>query len=254
MTVRVEIDDGVAVVVLDNPPVNALSNDVLDALAETAAQLAGDPGVRAVVLTGAGRKAFAAGADLDEFSAALGDAAWIEDHTRRSRTALTAWERLPQPVVGALQASAIGGGLELALVCDLLVADTEARFGLPEVRLGLMPGAGGTQRLPRRIGLAAATEWMMFGSTVDAEEARRLGLVSRVADRGEALSEAQVFAQRLAGLPAGSLRAIKSALAPLKRAPQEGLERERRLFIDVFGSPEARAGVDAFLERRRQTA
>ena len=135
-------------------PSTRSTNEALDALAAAAGQLAADDGVRAVVLTGAGDKAFVAGADLDEFSAALGDRDWIEDHTARARGASsTAWERLPQPVVAAVQASAVGGGLEVALVCDLIVADAGARFGLPEVRLGLMPGAGGTQRLPRRIGL-----------------------------------------------------------------------------------------------------
>jgi enoyl-CoA hydratase/carnithine racemase len=249
--IRVDVENGVAVVVVDNPPVNSLSNAVLDALAATAERLAGEPQARVVILTGAGDKAFVAGADLDEFSAALGDTDWIEDHTSRSRRALTAWERLPQPVVGAVQASAVGGGLELALVCDLIVADAQARFGLPEVRLGLIPGAGGTQRLPRRIGLGPATEWMLLGGTVDAQEAQRLGLVNRVAAAGEALAEARALAERLAALPQGSLRAIKAALEQVTQAAPEGLDRERALFMDVFGSDDAREGVAAFREKRK---
>jgi enoyl-CoA hydratase/carnithine racemase len=249
--VRVEVEHGVAVVVVDNPPVNSLSNVVLDALAEAAEQLAGDPAARVVVLTGTGDKAFVAGADLEEFSAALGDRDWITDHTSRSRRALGAWERLPQPVVGAVQASAVGGGLELALVCDLIVADAGARFGTPEVRLGLIPGAGGTQRLPRRIGLGPATEWLLLGGTADAEEARRLGLVTRVAAPGEALADARALAERLAGLPGLSLRAIKSALEVVKQAPTDGLDRERALFMEVFASADAREGVAAFTEKRR---
>jgi enoyl-CoA hydratase len=249
--VRTEVADGVAVVLLDNPPVNSLSNTVLDALAAAAEALSASRDARAVVLTGAGDKAFAAGADLDEFGPALGDRGWIEDHTSRSRAALTAWAELPQPVVAAVQASAMGGGLELALTCDLIVADPAARFGLPEVRLGLMPGAGGTQRLPGRIGLGRATEWLMLGGTVDAEEAHRIGLVNRVAAPGDALVEGHALGERLAGLPARSLEAIKRALEPAKAVPTEALDRERDLFVELFGSEDAREGVSAFVEKRK---
>jgi enoyl-CoA hydratase/carnithine racemase len=249
--VHLEVADGVATALLDNPPVNSLSNSVLDALAAAAVELSASDDARAVVLTGAGDKAFAAGADLGEFGPALGDRDWIEDHTSRSRTALTAWAGLPQPVVAAVQASAVGGGLELALICDLIVADPAARFGLPEVRLGLMPGAGGTQRLPRRIGLARATEWLMLGGTVDAEKANGLGLVNRVSAPGEALVEARALAERLAGLPAQSLKAIKRALEPAKATPPEELDRERDLFIELFRSDDAREGVHAFVEKRK---
>jgi enoyl-CoA hydratase/carnithine racemase len=246
--VRVRVADGVAVATVDNPPVNALGNETLDALIEVAERLAGDDDVRAVVLTGAGDKAFVAGADIDEYSTVLGDRAWIEDNTTRSRRAFAAWERLPRPVVAAVQASAVGGGLELALVCDLIVVAADARLGLPEVRLGLMPGAGGTQRLPRRIGLGAAKEMMLLGGTVDAEEALRLGLVNRVAPQGEALTEARALAERLAALPALSVRSIKEALST---DIDTGLDRERALFFELFSSADAREGVSAFIEKRK---
>jgi enoyl-CoA hydratase/carnithine racemase len=249
--VRVEAADGVAVVVVDNPPVNALSNDALDALAVAAEQIADDPTIRAVVLSGAGDKAFMAGADLDEFSAALGDTDWILDHTSRSRRALDRWAGLPQPVVGAVQASAVGGGLEVALVCDLLVADPRARFGLPEVKLGLMPGAGGTQRLPRRIGVARATELMLLGKTIDAERALQIGLVNRVSEEGAAVTAARSLAAELAALSSVSVRAIKRSIcSSADGGLAAGLDAERALFVEVFGSEDAREGVGAFREKR----
>jgi enoyl-CoA hydratase len=248
----VTIADGVAVVTVDNPPVNALTNETIDALAATAEQVRETGDVRAVVLTGAGDKAFIAGADLDEFAGALGSTEWIEDHTARSRRMLAGWASLPVPVVAGVQASAVGGGLEAALVCDLIVADPSARFGLPEVRLGLMPGAGGTQRLPRRIGIGAAKELLMLGGTIDAEEARRIGLVNRVSAPGEAAAEALAIASKLAALPGQSLRAIKQALSPPAGDDEisAGLDRERELFMQLFETDDAREGVAAFREKR----
>ena len=250
---RVEIEDGVAVTTVDNPPVNALTNETVDALTAVAERLRDNPDVRTVVLTGAGDKAFVAGADLEEFSQALGCTEWVEDHTARTRRMLASWETLPMPVVAAVQASAVGGGLEFALVCDLIVADPGARFGLPEVRLGLMPGGGGTQRLPRRIGLGHAKELLMLGGTIDAAEAYRIGLVNRIAARGEALAEARAVAGKLAALPAQSLRAIKFSIdaAATNGALEDGLDRERALFMELFATADAREGVNAFVEKRR---
>ncbi len=248
--VRIDVRSGVAVVLVDNPPVNALSNEVVDALAHAAEQLSADDSVRAVILTGAGDKAFIAGADLAELSQALGSAAWIEDHTGRTRRMLDLWEGIPQPVVGAVQASAVGGGLEIALVCDLLVADAAARFGLPEVRLGLMPGAGGTQRLPRRVGVGRAKELLLLGGTIDAEEARRIGLVNRVASPGAALATAGELAAKLAALSSVAVRAIKSSVGSANGDIAHGLDTERALFIQVFASQDATEGVNAFVEKR----
>lgn len=248
---RIECIDGVAVVRVDNPPVNALSNAVVDELAATAERLAVDDDVRAIVVTGTGDKAFVAGADLDEFSGALGDTDWIDDHTTRTRRMLAAWTSLAQPVVAAVQASALGGGLELLLVCDLAVADPAAEFGLPEVRLGLMPGAGGTQRLPRRIGVAAAKELLLLGSAIGAAEARRLGLVNCISARGASLEEAERLAARLAGLPAVAVQAIKRSVDGIgDDGLERGLDRERALFMSVFASRDASEGVNAFVDNR----
>jgi enoyl-CoA hydratase/carnithine racemase len=245
--VRVETGGAVAVVTVDSPPVNAIGEAVLDGLAEAAAAVGADQEIRAVVLTGAGEKAFLAGADLNELQSILDGSVPSEEYTARVRAVLGAWERLPQPVVAAVQAAAVGGGLEVALVCDLIVADPRARFGLPEVRLGLMPGAGGTQRLLRRVSLGAARELLLLGGTVDTETALRLGLADRVAAAGAALAEARELAGRIAALPALATRAIKRAVAP---DLEQGLDREGELFRALLGSADAREGVTAFVERR----
>ena len=245
--VRVDREGAVAVVTVDNPPVNALADHVIEALDAAAVELAGDGDVRAVVLTGTGEKAFLAGADLEEFAARLESGEGIEEHAAATRRALGRWETLPQPVVAAVQAHAMGGGLEVALVCDLVVADPAALFGAPEVRLGLMPGAGATQRLPRRIGVGPAKAMILLGATIDAAEAQRLGLVHAVSEPGAALVQARSLAEELASLPAVAVRAIKRAIAADLDA---GLDRERQLFLEVFGSADAKEGVAAFRERR----
>lgn len=245
--VRVEIGEAVAVVTVDNPPVNALGNSVLEALGAAAMHLAENGSVRAVVLTGAGEKAFMAGADLDEFRGFLDVEGAIYEHVTISRRALDALCALPQPLVAAVQASAMGGGLEVALTADLIVADPGARLGLPEVRLGLMPGAGGTQRLPRRIGEGRAKELIMLGGNVDASEAHRIGLVNRVSAAGAALAEARELATRLAALPGQAVRSIKQATAA-DLAPS--LDRERELFLRLFRTDDVREGVAAFVDKR----
>jgi enoyl-CoA hydratase/carnithine racemase len=249
--VRTETTGAVAVVTVDYPPVNALSDDVLEGLRDGALRFASDENVRAIVLTGAGDKSFLAGADLQEFRAALGQEEWIRRHTGLTRETLTRWESLPQPVVGAIQASAVGGGLEVALVCDLLVADPAARFGFPEVRLGLMPGAGGTQRLPRRVGIGRAREMVMLGSTIDAEEARRIGLVTSISPPRAALDSAKELAARLASLPGIAVKGIKHAIALAGTVDIEaGLDEERELFMRTFSSQDVHEGIAAFLEKR----
>jgi enoyl-CoA hydratase/carnithine racemase len=245
--VRVETADGVAVVTVDNPPVNTLADAVLEQLGDVASELAGNAGVRSVVLAGAGDKAFMAGADLAEFQRLLDGEGSIEDHVDTSRRALGLLEAMPQPVVAAVQASAMGGGLEVALVCDLIVADPAARLGLPEVRLGLMPGAGGTARLPARIGVGPARELLLLGRAVTAEEGHRLGLVNLVSAPGAAVVEAVELATRLAALPARAVTSIKRVVAADQA---QALERERAAFLELFRTDDVREGVAAFVEKR----
>ena len=176
--------DGVALVTIDRPDaLNALSFDLLDAARGALERLDGDPACRAIVLTGAGSRAFAAGADIKELAHQTPVSLLVEDR-------FAAWERIAavrKPVIAAVRGFALGGGCELALACDLIVAGDDATFGQPEINLGVMPGAGGTQRLTRAIGKARAMDLVLTGRTIDATEAERLGLVSRVVpSRGDA--------------------------------------------------------------------
>jgi enoyl-CoA hydratase/carnithine racemase len=250
-SVRLEISDGVGVIIVDSPPVNSLSNGTLEELEQVATDVIADERVRAIVLTGTGEKAFLAGADLEELGGALGQSGWIEHHTALTRHTLGLWEQLPQPIVAAVQASAVGGGLEFALVCDLIVADPKARLGSPEVKLGLIPGAGATQRLPQWIPRSVAKELILLGRLIDAHEAKALGLVNRVSAPGEALAESLELAGRLATLPAVAVRGIKRAMSPSHRDGFEaGLDRERQLFLEAFNSQDVHEGVEAFLAKR----
>jgi enoyl-CoA hydratase len=249
-TVSLEVRAGVAIVTVSNPPVNAITDAVLGELEETAAALAVDDSVRAVVVTGAGEKAFMAGADLAEFVELLDHPEEIEHHTALTARVFGAWAELRQPVIAAVQASAVGGGLEFALVCDFIVADPRARFASPEIQLGLMPGAGATQRLPRRIGTGEALEMLMLGGRIDAARAQTLGLVNRVSEEGEAAKEAIALAERLASLPALAVQAIKEAVSVSNPDLPAGLAHERQLFHRIFASEDFAEGATAFLEKR----
>jgi enoyl-CoA hydratase/carnithine racemase len=237
--------DGVVLVTLRNPPLNALSRAVLTALAETAARLTADPAVKAVVVAGDG-KAFAAGADISEFSD--GEAAReIGAHFRRAFDAVAA---IPRPVIAAVHGVALGGGLELAMACDLRIAADTARVGQPEILLGIIPGAGGTQRLSRLVGPARAKELIWSGRQVKAEEALVIGLVDRVvpADelRDRALEWAGAFAQ-------GAVLAMGMAKAVIDRGLDgtlaAGVDLEADAFVEVFGTEDAATGVQSFREQ-----
>jgi len=248
-TVRTEIEAGVAVVTIDSPPVNALDETTLEALGAAAARIADDE-VSAAVLRGAGGKALAAGADLNELREALGNRAVMEHHVGITRPVFSAWADLEVPVLAAVDGSAVGGGLELALVCDLIVAERTARLGFPEVKLGLIPGAGGTQRLPRRVGAATAMQMLILGKLLDAEEAREVGLVDIVVEE-DAAASATELAARIAAGAGQAVRAAKRAVRAAAEQPLgQGLDFERELFLDVAMTADAREGASAFLERR----
>ncbi len=248
--VRVERSGGVAFLTLDNPPVNAMCEPLLEQLGVVVAELAGEAETRVVVITGAGEKTFAAGADLRELRGILGDRVALEHHTALTRRVLGDLAALPQPTIAAVGAPALGGGFELLMCCDLAVVDERASVGLPEVKLGLIPGAGGTQRLPRRIGLAAAARLILLGDTLTAPEALQLGAISEVVPAGRALERAGDLARRLADGPSLALRGAKAALRDGLEIPlEEGLEAERAQFIGVALSEDATLGVDAFVAR-----
>jgi enoyl-CoA hydratase/carnithine racemase len=249
--VTVAIADGVATVTVDSPPVNAMGVAVLTGLRAVAERLAGNRAARAVVLTGAGTKAFIAGADITEFAEILARPDGMRQHAELSRSMFQAWQELPQPLIAAVQASAIGGGLEFALACDLIVADEVASFGLPEVKLGIIPGAGGTQRLPARIGLSAAKEMMLLGSTIDADRALRLGLINRLAANGKTLEVAQGLATQIAARPWMAVAGIKRAADAANAFLDAGLNRELEIFLEVAKSDDFAEGFSAFLEKRK---
>lgn len=236
-------NDGVAVVTLDHPPLNALSGALLEALAETAKRLSDDPSLKAVVVTGAGDRAFAAGADISEF----GGPGEARDVAARFHAATTALEKIPRPVIAAVNGFALGGGLEVAMACDLRVAVDGARLGQPEILLGIIPGGGGTQRLPRLVGPARAKEIIWSGRQLGAAEALEIGLIDRVVP--DALEAALEWASELASGAVVAMGLAKRAVdGGVGRTIGEGLEIETDLFAEVFETEDAATGIESFLE------
>jgi enoyl-CoA hydratase/carnithine racemase len=236
--------DGVTLVRLDRPPLNALSQALLGELAATAQSLAADSSVKAVVVTGTGR-AFAAGADITEFGSS-DDAHRIGTHFRAAFDAVAA---IPRPVIAAIRGVALGGGLELALACDLRVAAETARLGQPEILLGIIPGAGGTQRLARLVGPARAKEIVWSGRQLRADEAHSIGLVDRVASADETEAAALAWAATFATGAVTAMGAAKDAIDRGLDGPlAAGLDLEHHAFTEVFRTDDAQEGVRSFLE------
>lgn len=246
---RVERDGPVAIVTIDHPPVNVLSAAVLEALTSAFDGLREDRGIRAVVLEGAAERAFAAGANIREM-APMGPAE-ARVHGGRGQGVTRTIERLPIPVIAAVHGSCLGGGCEIALACDLIIASEDALFGQPEINLGVMPGWGGTRRLPRRIGAANARWWILSGRPVPAREALEQGLVLRVVPRDGLRAAALEVARELAQKPSTALAAAKYALlAALDPGIDAGLGYELELWSALFGTADQREGMAAFLEKR----
>ncbi len=244
--VLVETDQAVATIRLDRPPMNALNAEVQAGLAAAAAQVSADPAVRAVVIYG-GQKIFAAGADIREMST-LGYAQ-MEADSGRLQDSFTAVAGIGKPVVAAITGYALGGGLELALCADFRVVGQSAKLGQPEILLGLIPGAGGTQRLPRLIGPAKAKDIIYTGRFVDSAEALAIGLADKVVPDEEVYQAARDMAAKFAGGPAIALRAAKQAIdAGLETDLATGLEIERLSFAGLFATEDAKAGMLSFLE------
>jgi len=244
--VRLEVADGIGTIRLDRPPVNAL-NDVLTAsLFEAAAAAAKADDVRAVILYG-GEKVFAAGADIKEMASA--DNAEMSSRAGGLQAALGAVAAIGKPVVAAITGYALGGGLELALAADFRVAGAKVRLGQPEILLGVIPGAGGTQRLPRLIGPSSAKDLVFSGRMVSAEEALAIGLVDKVVPDAEVYEAAVAMVSRYATGPALALRAAKQAIDHgLDVDLATGLEIERVQFAALFGTQDQREGMRSFQE------
>jgi enoyl-CoA hydratase len=240
----------VALVTLDRPEaLNALSFVLLDQLADALETLDRDPSCRAIVITGSSR-AFAAGADIRE----LGPQTYA---TLRDGRRFDTWDRFAAvglPMIAAVRGVALGGGCELAMTCDMIVAAEDARFGQPEIRLGVMPGAGGTQRLTRAIGKARAMELILTGDPIEAHTAASLGLVTRVVPADATVDAALELAARIAAMAPLAVRAAKAAIRSAHEGALEaGLAAEREAFFRLFDTEDQAEGMAAFIEKRSPT-
>ena len=243
--------DGVALVALQRPEaLNALSFELTDELATALETLDRDAACRCIVITGAGDRAFAAGADIKELATQTPVSLAVDDGFRH-------WgriKRIRKPLVAAVRGVALGGGCELAMACDMIVAAEDARFGQPEIKLGVMPGAGGTQRLTRAIGKARSMEMVLTGRTLGAREAEQRGLVTRVVPAEVTVDSALGLAAEIAAqAPLAVLAAKASVLQADELALEAGLEFERRNFFLLFATDDQREGMDAFTGKRQPT-
>jgi enoyl-CoA hydratase/carnithine racemase len=237
-------DGGVALLRLNRPPMNPLSIALLDALRDAASALAADPDVKAVVIAGS-EKAFAAGADISELQSQDGARASADAF----RGAFDAVASIPRPVIAAIRGYALGGGCELAIACDLRVGSESARLGQPEILLGALPGAGGTQRLARLIGPAKAKELVWSGRQVRADEAHTLGILDRVVAKDEVETNALEWAAQLAKGAVVAMGLAKRVIDDGLGVPlAEGLDAEANAFVEAFGTEDAKLGVASFLE------
>jgi enoyl-CoA hydratase len=238
----------VALVTLDRPEaLNALDFALIEQLVDALEALDADPACRSIVIAGAGTKAFAAGADIRELAVQTPVSLVSDNDFHR-------WERIKRirkPLIAAVRGVALGGGCELAMLCDMLVAGDDARFGQPEIRLGVMPGAGGTQRLTRAIGKAKAMDMVLTGRTMDAREAENHGLVTRVVPAEATVEAALELAAKVASMPPLAVIAAKEAVnRAFELSLEAGLEFERRNFFLLFASDDMREGTTAFTEKR----
>jgi enoyl-CoA hydratase len=246
---RVEREGRVAIITIDRPEKrNALNAAVRAGLLDALDGLRGDPEVRVLVITGAGEKAFVAGADIAEFA----ERTPLEQRgTMTGRRVFDEVAAFPVPVIAMVNGFCLGGGCELALACDVRFAADSARFGQPEVNLGIIAGGGGTQRLPRLVGTGQAMRLLLSGELIDAAEALRIGLVEAVYPAAELRERTLVFARTLAEKSPVALRMTKAAVRAAAEMPlSAGLAYETELFITAFSSDDKREGVAAFLEKR----
>ena len=242
------LEGGVAVLTLNNPPLNLVTLALTRALHARLGELGADPGVRVLVVTGAGTRAFCAGSDVSEFPAVLDDV--VPKKLALENETYGRLADFPKPTIAALNGLAYGGGLELAVCCDILVAGADVRFALPEIKLGVFPGSGGTVRVPRRVGEGRAKELMYTGEPIEAATAHAWGLVNRVVPPGEALAAAVGLARVLAQRPSRALQLMKQAVA-LGLATTEGDAIARTLALSdaVFRTEDCREGIRAFFAK-----
>lgn len=250
MAVDLAREGAVATVTMNRPEaLNAFDEAQLRALLDAFQQLREDRAVRCVILTGAGERAFAAGADIKRMQTMTPDEAG--EFGRLGQAVTIAIEALPQPVIAAVNGFAFGGGCEIALACDVRLASEQAVFAQPEVALGIPPGWGGSQRLPRLVGPGLAAELVLSGRRVDAAEALRIGLVNAVHPADRLVTEAKALAEKFAANSPRAVRAAKAALGVAFGDTVKGLKVELDLFASSFGKPDQLEGMAAFVEKRK---
>ena len=248
--IRINEKDTIGTIRIENPPVNSLSSEVLSALGRFLDKFLSDISIRAVIITGGGEKIFASGANIKEL-ADLDKAGGLRVASRVKEVFAKVWLS-PKPVFCAINGHALGGGLELALHCDFRVSTEEARFGQPEINLGVLPGAGGTQLLPRLIGLPKARWLLLSGETISAREALEFGLVDRVVKAGVLLGETEEMAHRIVEKPPLAIQSIKNALRLLQSPGlEEAMNEETEMFGKLCATEDKKEGVLAFLQKRK---
>ena len=249
--IRLDQDGPLAIVTLTNPPLNVLHPHMAAELEACFAGLATDPEVVVAILTGQGERAFCAGFDIKEFPNLMAPGG-AERLTRALHASLGKIAHLGKPTLAAVNVLALGGGLELSRACDLRIVAANAQMGQPEIKLGLFPGAGGTQRLPRLVGAGIAKELMYVGDPIGADEAYRIGLANKVVPTGEALTAARQMGLGIAGMAGVALRYIQEAVdRGLDTTLDAGLQIEADLFAKVFQTEDVREGVEAFINKRQ---
>ncbi|WP_313673131.1 enoyl-CoA hydratase [Mycolicibacterium sp.] len=247
-TILVSRSERVGTITLNRPQaLNALNSQVMNEVTAAAAEFDADPGIGAIIITGAGDKAFAAGADIKEMASLSFSEVFASDF-------FAGWGKLGAvrtPLIAAVAGYALGGGCELAMMCDVLIAADTAKFGQPEIKLGVLPGMGGSQRLTRAIGKAKAMDLILTGRTIDAAEAERSGLVSRVVPADTLLDEANAVATTISQMSRSAARMAKEAVnRAFESTLEEGLLYERRLFHSAFATDDQTEGMAAFTEKR----
>lgn len=250
--IECKVADGVATLTLNNPPLNVVTLEMSRELDQVLTRLAADPEARVLVLTGAGERAFCAGSDISEFPNMLGRGKIVPMKLDFENQVYGKLAKFPKPTVAAVCGLAYGGGLELAVCCDFIVVEEDTRLALPEIKLGVFPGSGGTVRVTRRIGASRAKEMMFQGEPIDAATALRWGLVDRVAAPGQGRGAALAIAKGLAIRPNRALQFCKAAIALYHEWPEdEAIRRTMELSDQVFATEDCREGVRAFFAKEK---
>lgn len=244
------LDNGVVVLTLNNPPLNLITLELTRQMIEILSELDSDDTVRAMVIKGGGNRAFCAGADINEFMAVRDDV--IGKKLKKENEAWSKLEQFSKPVIAAINGVAYGGGCEIALACDIRVMDENSKIGLPEINLGVIPGAGGVFRLPKLVGTAKALELQILGNFIDAQEALRIGLISYVGADGAAEEMAVALAGRFANQSLEAVKAIKKSVRESwNQTNDEAVQMTLDLSEKLFQTPDCTEGVTAFKEKRK---